>query len=104
MTDTLATTVIAPNSHAEDVLAAMPVGVAAFAADRRLRFANPRFAVLFRLPPDRLLPDADFAAILDLLAQRMSSPLRTARHSSPNSAYPIARGRRLRGGTAARPG
>ncbi len=51
-------------------LAALPVGLATFDPDRRLLFANPRFAALLGLPAERLVAGSSFEAMLSLLAAR----------------------------------
>ena len=71
------TTLINDRAEAETALARVNTalvtlrsGIAAFGAGGRLLFANPRFAELFGLPPDRLRADIEFTGILDLMARR----------------------------------
>lgn len=49
-------------------LATLHLGLAAFGPAGTLLFANPRFAELFGLPPERVQPGIGFAALLDLMA------------------------------------
>jgi signal transduction histidine kinase len=49
-------------------LATLRIGLAVFDFQRRLLFANPRFAALLTLPPDRLVAGSTFDAMLDLMA------------------------------------
>jgi signal transduction histidine kinase len=51
-------------------LATLHLGMAAFSRTGALVFANPRFAELFALPPERLTAGVTFAALLDLMATR----------------------------------
>jgi signal transduction histidine kinase len=46
------------------------IGLALFDPQRRLLLANPRFATLLALPPDRLAAGLDFADVLDLMQTR----------------------------------
>jgi signal transduction histidine kinase len=51
-------------------LATLRTGLAAFSADHRLLFSNPRFAELLGLSPERVQAGLDFAELLALLAMR----------------------------------
>ncbi len=51
-------------------LGTLRIGLAAFASDRRLLFANPRFSELLSLPIERVMPGTPFDAVLGLMAQR----------------------------------
>jgi signal transduction histidine kinase len=53
----------------------LPVGVAGFAADRTLRFANPRFFELLAVPPDSLAPGAPVEALLPRLPPQAAGRL-----------------------------
>jgi signal transduction histidine kinase len=51
-------------------LATLRIGLAIFDSQRRLLLANPRFAVLMALPPDRLVTGSSFDAMLSLMETR----------------------------------
>ncbi|MEA2739001.1 MAG: hypothetical protein QOH05_2308 [Acetobacteraceae bacterium] len=71
------TTQVAARADAESALtqsatalATLRIGLAIFDCNRRLLLANPRFASLLALPPDRLAPGASFEAMLNLMETR----------------------------------
>lgn len=46
------------------------IGLAIFDAEKKLLLANPRFAALLVLPPDRILPGSSFDALVSLMQTR----------------------------------
>jgi signal transduction histidine kinase len=77
------TALVAARSDAEGSLAqtasaltTLRIGLAVFDPQSRILLANPRFAALLALPPDRLVPGFSFAAMLALMEGReeFSSP------------------------------
>lgn len=51
-------------------LGTLRIGLAAFASNSRLLFANPRFSELLSLPIERVMPGAAFETLLGLMASR----------------------------------
>jgi signal transduction histidine kinase len=77
------TALVAARADAESALAqtasaltTLRIGLAVFNPQSRMLLANPRFAALLALPPDRLVPGFSFAAMLALMEAReeFSSP------------------------------
>jgi signal transduction histidine kinase len=71
------TSLIAARAEAErglmqtnTALAALQLGLAAFAPAGTLLFVNPRFVELLALPPELVQPGVSFGALLDLMAAR----------------------------------
>ncbi len=71
------TALIAARADAESALAqtataltTLRIGLAIFDSQRRLLLANPRFAALLALPPDRLVSGYAFEAMLNLMETR----------------------------------
>ena len=80
------TALLAARADAESALAqtagaltTLRIGLAVFDPQRRLLLANPRFAALLALPPDRLTPGFSFDAMLTLMETREE-------YGSPDSA------------------
>jgi signal transduction histidine kinase len=57
-------------SQTATALTTLRIGLAMFGSDRRLLLANPRFASLLSLPPDRLAAGTSFDAMLALMETR----------------------------------
>ncbi len=70
-------------TQTSSALANVRIGLAVFDPQRQLLLANPRFAALLALPPDRLVPGGGFDAMLTLMESREE-------YASPDSASFIA--------------